>query len=400
MAIPPLVALEIGTTKTIALVGELREGGNVMITGMGTHPSAGVRKGEIIDLENAMACVRSAFAVAEESGKVTIRQVHVALSGGHIRSLVNRGSVPVIDKDGEIVQDDIEQVMEVARAVNLPPERDIIHTVCQHFCIDDQERVIRPEGMEGTKLSLDMLVLHGVRTLLRNTVKVVRSIPMEVQDVAFSGLCSGLAVLTPEQKKSGVIVVDLGGGTTDYIAYANNVLAAAGTLGLGGDHVTNDIALAFNIPISQADRVKREAGSAVINVPNASQRIALPAEVGFQSRSLSLGSLNTVINARLDEMLGMIRKRLQQEMILPLIGAGIVLTGGGAHQKGVVQVAEEIFGLPCSIGKPRNVSGLATATEGPEYATCIGMVQYGFKTMLDHRQGAGLGAWIKGLFVK
>jgi cell division protein FtsA len=223
---------------------------------------------------------------------------------------------------------------------------------------------------------------------------------MEVQDVAFSGLCSGLAVLTPEQKKSGVIVVDLGGGTTDYIAYANNVLAAAGTLGLGGDHVTNDIALAFNIPISQADRVKREAGSAVINVPNASQRIALPAEVGFQSRSLSLGSLNTVINARLDEMLGMIRKRLQQEMILPLIGAGIVLTGGGAHQKGVVQVAEEIFGLPCSIGKPRNVSGLATATEGPEYATCIGMVQYGFKTMLDHRQGAGLGAWIKGLFVK
>jgi len=398
MSVPPIVALEIGTSKVIALVGEMREGGHIMITGMGRHPSSGVRKGEIIDLENAVVCVRSVLEAAEESGKVAIRQVHLAVSGGHIQSLVNRGTVPVLDRDGEITQEDIDQVMEVARAINLPPDRDILHTICQHFCIDDQERVLRPEGMEGAKLSMDMLVLHGVRNRLRNTVKVVRSVPMDVQDVAFSGLCSALAVLTPEQKTSGVVVIDMGGGTTDYLAYAGNVVAAAGVLGMGGDHVTNDIALSFNIPLSQAERLKQESGCAVMEAASASQWVALPPEVGFPGRSVSVRSLNTVINTRTDEILGMIRNCLEKENILHQLGAGVVLTGGGSHQKGIARLAEKIFGLPCSIGKPRNVSGLATATEGPEYATCVGMVQYGFRTLLGQRRVSGLGSWLKGLF--
>jgi len=149
MAMPPVVALEIGTSKVIALVGEMREDGYVMVTGMGEHPSAGLRKGEIIDLENAVVCVRSVLEMAEESGKVAIRQVHLAVSGGHIQSLVNRGTVPVLDEDGEITRDDIEEVMDVARAINLPADREILHTICQHFCIDNQERVVKPEGMEG-----------------------------------------------------------------------------------------------------------------------------------------------------------------------------------------------------------------------------------------------------------
>ena len=396
MVVPPIVALEIGTSKIVALVGEMREGGHVMITGMGKHPSTGVRKGEITDLENAGVCVRTALEEAEETGKVSIRQVHLAISGGHIQSLVNRGTVPVQSKDCEITQEDIDQVMEVARAVNLPPDRDILHTICQHFCIDDQEMVIQPEGMEGVKLSLDMLVLHGVRNRLRNAVRVVRSVPMEVQDVAFSGLCSALAVLTPEQKAGGVIVIDLGGGTTDYVAYADNVVAAAGALGVGGDHITNDIALAFNIPLSHAENLKRDSGNAVIDSSSTGQKISVPADVGFPGRSISLRSLHTVMSSRVDEVLRTIKKHLVSQDILNHVGAGVVLTGGCAHMRGIVSLTERIFGLPCIIGRPRGVSGLMSVTETPEFATCIGMVQYGFKYSRGTRS-TGIGALFKKL---
>ena len=398
MTVPPVVGLEIGTSKVVALVGELREDGHVMITGMGEHPSTGVRKGEIIDLENAVICVRSVLALAEESAQVTIRQVHLALSGAHIQSATNRGAVPVLDSEGEITGEDIEEVMEVARAVNLSPDRDVLHTICQQFCIDDQQRVIQPEGMEGAKLSLDMLVLHGVRSRLHNTIRAVRSIPLAVDDVAFGGLCAALAVLTPEQKKSGVIVIDLGGGTTDYLAYAGNVVAAAGVLGVGGDHVTSDITIAFNIPMSRAEKLKRECGSAIISGKDPGRRVSLPAEGGFSGRSLSLGSLHTVMNARMDEVLVTVKKRLDAHGISHQVGAGVVLTGGGAHMKDITTLAEGIFDLPCTVGKPRHVSGLVTATEGAEFAVCAGLVQYGIRSQLGQRRSLPLGNWLKGLF--
>ena len=398
MSIPPIVALEIGTTKVTALVGEVREDGHVIITGMGEHPSTGVRKGEIIDFDNAAVCVRSALAAAEESGKVTIRQVLVAVSGGHVQSLVNRGTVPVSDADGEITEEDVDEVMEVAKAVNLPAEREILHTVCQHFCIDNHERIVQPEGMEGARLSLDLLVLHGVRSRLHNTIRVVKSLSMDVQDVAFSGLCSALSVLTPEQKKSGVVVIDLGGGTTDYLAYSENVVAAAGVLGVGGDHVTNDVTMAFNIPISRAEQLKRESGSAVIDPAAEGQGVAIAAELGFSERMIEVEALHTVINARMDEILRMIKRRLDQDAILRHMGGGIVLTGGGAHLKGVTELAEKIFNLPCSTGVPRNVSGLAVPTEDPGYATASGLVQYGFKTVRGRNRIPQLPGWLGGLF--
>ena len=397
MSMPPVVGLEIGTAKTVALVGEIREDGHVMITGMGERPSSGVRKGEIIDLENAVLCLRSVLEMAEESGRVSIRQVYLAVSGGHIQGLVNRGVVPVLDEDGEITRDDMDQAMEVARAVNLSADRETLHTICQHYCIDDQTRVLRPEGMEGAKLALEMLVLHGVRSRLNNVVRVVRSIPLDVQDVAFSGLCAALAVLTVEQKKRGVVVIDLGAGTTDYLAYADSVVAAAGALGVAGDHVTNDITLAFTIPISQAERLKRESGSAVISAVSPSQKVVLPPEGGFPGRLVGLQALHTVMAARMEEIFMMIRKRLDKAGVRHHVGAGVVLTGGGAHLKGVTDLAEKVFGWPCSIGRPRHVSGLATATEGPEYAACSGLVQYGFRTN-GQPYSASPFTWLRGLF--
>lgn len=397
MGIPPIVALEIGTSKTVALVGEVREGNHILITGIGRHPSKGVRKGEINDLENAVICVKSALEGAEESSQVAIRQLHLVVSGGHIDSYVNRGSVPVFDNEGEITDDDVEQVMAVAKAVNLPPEREILHTICQHFWVDDEQKVIRPEGMEGAKLSLDILVMHGVRNRLHNTIRVVKSIPMDVEDVAFSGLCSALAVLTPEQKKSGAIVIDLGAGTTDYLAYAGNVVAAAGSIGVGADHVTNDIAQAFNIPIAQAEKLKRENGCVSVDSMSSAQRVSLPAEVGFPGRNVHLKSLNTVINLRIEETLQMVKKRITSDILMQA-GAGVILVGGGAHLKGVIELTEKIFSLPCSVGKPKNVSGLATATEGLEFASCVGMVQYAVRSMNRRKTDGGIKGLLRGIF--
>ncbi len=396
MAMAPVVGLEIGTSKVIALVGEMREDGHVMITGMGERDSAGVRKGEIVDMGHAQACVRAALDMAEENADVNIRQVHLAVSGGHIQSLVNRGVAPVMDPEHGIAEEDIDQVVDVASAVNLAQDREILHTICQHFCIDGQERVVNPEGMDGARLELDMLVLHGVRSRIQNTVRIVEAISMQAGEIVFGGVCAAMSVLTPEQKKSGVIVIDLGGGTTDYLVYADSVVAAAGAWGVGGDHVTNDIALAFNIAMTRAERLKREHGMAALEAGQSARRISLPAEVGFPSRSISLNSLHTVIHARCDELFGMIKARLDEAGVLPRIGAGIVLTGGGSHLAGIGKLAERVFGLPCHQGRPRNLSGVATATEGPEYAVCSGLVQYAFKCQ-NNQPSFEPGDWLKGL---
>jgi cell division protein FtsA len=398
MPLPPIVALEIGTSKVVALVGEMREDGHVMITGIGEHQSAGVRKGEIVDIEHAMVCVRSALGMAEESGKVAIRQVHLAVSGGHIQSVTNRGSVPVRSAEGEITTADADQVLEVARAINLPPDRDVLHTLCQYYCIDDQERVIRPEGMEGAKLAVDVLVLHGVRRRVNNTLKVVRNLLLDVQDVVFSGLCAALSTLTEEQKKMGVLIMDIGGGTVSYAAYSGGVVAAAGCLGLGGDHITNDVAIGLSIPTARAEQLKRDAGAAKAGSEDGFQKVSVAAEVGFSGREVSVRTLNTIIEARVDEILRQIRRRVEPGINLHQIGAGVVLTGGGARLRRIDEAAEEVFGLPCTIGKPRNVTGLAAVTEGPEYAVASGLVQYGFKTMGEDGQEMQFSGWLRKLF--
>lgn len=400
MTIPPVAALEIGTSKVMALVGEMREDGSIMIIGSGEHLSSGVRKGEVTDLENVVVCVRSVLKAVEKQSGVSIEQIHLAVSGGHIRSFVSRGARPVQDPAGMITEDDVEEVMDVARAISLSPDRETIHTIPQQFCIDEQERVVRPEGMEGARLAVDMLVLHGVRSRLNNLVRVVERLSVDVQDVAFSALCSALAVLTPEQKKIGVVVIDLGGGTTDYMAYAGGVVASGGALGIGGDHITNDIALAFNIPMSRAESLKKESGSAVIPSVIEPPKVSLPAEVGFPGKKISLKSLHTVINARMEEILLIVKRRLSDENVMAHIGAGIVLTGGGAHLTGITELVSSVFGVPCFVGKPQKISGLALATDGPEYAACAGLIQYGFRTQDDQDAGnqSAVGRFVRTLF--
>lgn len=399
MSVTPIVALEIGTTKVRALIGEAREDGHTMITGLGECPSRGIRKGEIVDFENALACVRNALSAAEENGDVFINQVHLIVSGGHIQSLVNRGSVPVMESSGEITPEDIEHCMETARAVSLSAEREVLHTICQQFFVDDQHGVMNPDGLEGTKLAVDMLILHGVRGRLRNTVKVVRSVPMDIEDVAFGGLCSALAVLSPDQKESGVAVIDLGGGTTDYVLYAGSAIAGAGSLAVGGDHVTNDIARGLRIPLASAERLKETSGSAVVNIAARGQQVALPSDAGAADRFVKLSDLNTIIHLRLEEVFELIKADWDSRNLTHMLGAGIVLTGGGAYMNRVCELAEKVFGLPCMLGKPRNVSGLAHATEGPEYAAPVGMLRYGFRTSRPTENAVSkIGSFLKNFF--
>ena len=401
MALAPVVALEIGTTKVCALVGELRrEDGHIVITGMGEHPSSGVRKAEVTDFDNALVCVRAALAMAEETGQVAIHQVHLAVSGAHIQSLVNRGTIPVQSPADGITAEDVEQVTNVARAVNLPPDRQVLHSIGQIFYVDG-ERVGRAEGFEGAALALDMLILHTKSNHVRNTIKLIRGLPMDVNDVAFSGLCSALAVLTPEQKEGGALVIDLGGGATEYVAYAAGTFAAAGALGLGGDHVTNDITLAFNIPRGQAEKLKREAGCATVEDATRGQRITLLPEVGYAGRSVSVPALNTVIYLRMEEILRIIRANIDKEGILRQIGAGVVVTGGGAQMKGLPKLVEQVFRVPCIVGKPVGISGLGAVMEGPQYASAVGLVRYAFKNAMSTRgRGLSMGDLVRRMFGK
>lgn len=389
MASPPIVAVEIGTSKVVALIGEVREDGHIVVIGLGEQPSSGVRKGEIIDVNHAITCVRAALAAAEETSQVTVHQVHLALSGGHIETTANRGAIPIHSRDHVVTTEDVEEVTELARAVNLPSERKVLHSIGQIFYVDG-ERVGNPEGFEGAQLALDMLILHAKANHVRNSVRLLRDMQQDVVDVAFSGLCSALAVVTPEQKEGGVLVIDLGGGTTTYVAYAAGTFATAGALGLGGDHITNDIALAFNIPRSQAERLKKEAGGATTEEASPTARVTLPPEVGYAGRTVSMAALDTVIHLRLSEIFGLIRKDIERRGIQHQIGAGVILTGGGARMKGVGALAAKTFRAPCAAGVPLGFSGLSQSTENPEFATVAGLLRYAARQTVVQRRSSPL----------
>ncbi len=399
-SLPPIVAIEIGTTKVRVLVAEVREDEHLMITGVRDQPSRGVRKGEIVHFDNALSCVRTAFDEAEMQSQVTINAVYVLLSGADIQAGTNKGSVPLVGPEQEILPDDIQHVLDTSKAISLATDREILHSIQQYFYVDDQQPVIDPKGMEGSKLSVDMLIVHGVRNRLRNTIKVVRSAHVEVQDVAFSGLCSALAVLTPEQKESGAIVIDLGGGTTDYFVYAEKAVAMAGTIAVGGDHITNDLGLGLGIPTVQAERVKVEHGSAMVDLSVRGQNISLPAEGGFTGRNVKLVDIQTIIHARVYETLSLVRNQLKEKDFLHLIGAGVILTGSGCKLKRIEELVQKVFQLPCHKGVPRNLSGLAVVTEGAEYAACIGMLRYALKVGSKESSSIPIFSMLKGIFRK
>ena len=398
MAIPPIAALEIGTSRTVLCVGESDESGRFRITGIGSYPTTGVRKGQIIDLTQARVGVEAAAKQAEKLSDVSVWQVLLATSGGHIQAAVNPGMVTIRSADRIVSREDIDEVTEIANAVQIDADRQILHTINQSFTVDDQPGIVKPEGMRCKVLTLNVMAVHGVKNRIDNAVAVAKSAQLEVTDVAFSGICAALAVLTPEQKRNGAVLVDLGGGTTNYVAYCNNVISALGCIAIGGDHVTNDIALAFNIPLNRAEEFKRSEGCALIDPESGGRRVSLSADVGFEERLISCKALHTVINARMDETFRVLRSKLDEAGVLPHLGGGVILTGGGAYLRKVTDLAQRIFGLPCRIGLPVNVGGLDTAEQPASLSTVAGLALYGKMTYEDRGILSPLKNLFKGVF--
>lgn len=381
----PVVGLEIGTSKVVALVGDMQDDNTVAVLGKGESSSIGIRKGEIVNMEQAVPCIRRALAEAERTSDVALHEVVVALSGGHIRGNTYPGVMPVRGAGGTVTEDDVEDVMELARSVPLGADRDMLHTINQLYTVDDNSGVVNPVGMVGHKLALSVLGFHGSHTHIGTVERAVERAQVDVKDIVFGGLASALGVLEREQKRNGVVVIDLGAGTTDYIAYGDGVICCGGSLGIGGDHVTNDVVTAFGLSQMRAETLKREHGMAVVPALADSREIRLAPEIQFPGRTIRSRALHTVIHARMEETLEKVKKCLDREYVLARAGSGVVLTGGGAYMSGVEDLARQVFGVPCRIGRLGGDArmGGSCAVTGPEYATCYGLVEYTLRMQLQ-----------------
>ncbi len=370
------VGLEIGTTKVCAVVAECREDGEIRLLGVGETPSRGVRKGEIVDFENASNCVREALSDAEEKSDVEIKSVWLAVTGGHIHSFNNRGSAAIPEENGEITEEEIQEVEYKAKEISLPKENAILHSIIQHYYVDGQEGVLNPVGMLGTRLEADFHIIHGVTNRIQNSIRCVKECHIEVEDVVVSSLASAQVVLGQHQKESGALVVDIGGGVTDYIVYLDGAVRQSGVLAVGGDHITNDISIGLRIPITRAEKLKIEEGSAELGKSLPGEKIVLKNDTGFSGKEVEREMLNMIIHARLEELFGLLRKRFAGEVPERLLGAGVMLTGGCSMIRGIRGVAESVFDMPVHLTRAQAVSGPTSAFENPQFSTCIGLAKY------------------------
>ena len=369
-----IVGLEVGTSKVCAIVGEVSDDRNILIIGVGQVASEGVRKGEIVNMEAATKNIHDALIQAEESADVEIRNVYACVTGGHLRCFNNRGSVVVTNEDREITDDEVRNVMLNAKAVNIPMDHVVLHAIRQRFYVDGADGIQTPVGMIGAKLEADVHVIHGVKTRLQNTIRCIKQVPLDVANIAVSSLASALAVLTPEHQQLGAVVIDIGGGTTDYIVYRDGTIQHSGVIAVGGDHLTNDIATGLKIPMNRAEALKIEHGS--LDVPPTDEVLALKREVGLADREVSRTQLCQIMNVRIVETLNFVKQDLDKHKLTDYLGAGVFITGGSARLRGLERVAAEIFGLPVHIGHSHTVNGPTAAIESPAYSTAIGLIRY------------------------
>src|SRR6476660_4783541 len=286
-----IVGLEIGTSKVCAVVGELSADGGLNIVGVGQARSRGVRKGEIADQQIAEEDIRHAIVEAEQMADVEIRSAYLAVTGGHLRGFNNRGVHPVVSADREICEDDVQDVIKNAKAINLPAQNHVIHAIRQHFLVDGQDGITNPVGMLGARVEVDVHVVHGNLNRLQNAIRTVKGLQLEVDDIVFSGLASSLAVLNNDQKELGSLVIDIGGGTTEYVVYGNGIIKHTGVLAVGGDHISNDLAYGLKVPLSRAEQLKIEHGSGLVDESAKGQQITISNELGMPLKVISRENL-------------------------------------------------------------------------------------------------------------
>jgi cell division protein FtsA len=371
-----VVGVEIGTSKICAVVGEVSAEGSFRVLGVGQSESRGVRKGEIKNPSEVSDSLRSALKQAEEMADVEIRSVWLGVTGGHVQAMNNRGYHSIASDDREITEADVQDALRIAKAVNLPAQTTPIHMVRRHFIVDGQMSD-NPIGMFGHRLEANVLMIYGNTHRLQNSVGALRSLSLEVEDLAFNGLASSLAVLTPDHKEVGTLVIDFGGGSTDFTVTAGGVTRHAGVLAVGGDHVSQDLASGLKIPLGLAERLKIDYGAAEPDTPPQTSTIHLESRNGLTARTINRVHLQRIMAARLEEIFEIVGQKLAEADVLDWIRGGVVLTGGGARIRGICELVSRVLQLPTEIGRIQCVSGMASTLDQVEFATAIGIAKFG-----------------------
>jgi cell division protein FtsA len=374
-----VVGLDIGTTKICALVGRRDREGRIEILGLGLSPSKGLRKGMVVDIEQTVQSITKAVEEAEAQSKVEITGIYAGIAGGHIEGLNRSGAVAVAHPNKEITRRDVERAMNAAQVVAISPDREVIHVLPQDFTIDDQDGIKEPVGMSGVRLEARIHIVTGAVAAAQNIVRSVNRAGFRVEDIILQPLASAEAVLTPEEKELGVVLVDIGGGTSDITLFLEGNVWHTAVLSVGGDQVTNDIAIGLSTPISGAERIKKRYGSCLTSLVGEEEMIYIPGVGGRKDHPLKRRVLSEIIQPRMEEIFSLVDEEIKKMGYEDLVNAGVVVTGGASLMEGTVELAQQVLDVPVRLGLPQGIKGLSQNINSPIYATGVGLVMQGLR---------------------
>lgn len=376
-----IIGLDIGTSKVVALVGEITPEGSIQLIGMGRHPSRGLKRGVVVDIEATVNSIQRAVQEAELMANCEVRSVYTGIAGNHIRSMNSHGIVAIRDK--EVSQADVDRVIDAAKAVAIPADQKILHILPQEFMIDSQGSIREPIGMAGVRLEARVHIVTGSVSAAQNIAKCVRRCGLEVNDIILEQLASSHAILTDDEKELGVCLVDIGGGTTDIAVFYEGAIQFTAVIPIAGDQVTNDIAMALRTPSKSAEMIKINHGCALPELVNDGQMIDVSSVSERTGRKISTKALADVVSARYEELFTLVREEIRASGFEDLIAAGVVMTGGASNIKGAIELAEICFEMPVRHGSPQPMNGLADAVENPALATSVGLLLHGFQQQYE-----------------
>jgi len=383
-----VVGLDIGTTKISCVVAELKVNGAVDIVGIGEAPSRGMRKGVVVNLDATVEAIKNCVEQAEKMAGVDVESATVGIAGGHIRSFNSRGVIAVTGSERTVSRDDLRRVLDAARAVSIPQDREVLHVLAQEYVLDDQPGIASPIGMTGARLEANVHIVTAATTSIQNLVTCVNRAGVEVRDTVLEQLAAAESVLTTDERELGVSLIDVGGGTTDLAIFEKGSIWHTAVLPVGGDHFTNDLAVGLRAPIPDAERLKKKYGYALSSMVEDDEAIEVPSVGGRRPRLLSRQVMAEILQPRAEEIFMLIREEVVRAGFEKLINAGVVLTGGGSLLPGAVEIAEQVFDLPVRHGHPGGVGGLMEPASGPQYATAIGLALYGARHRDARRRSA------------
>jgi cell division protein FtsA len=384
----PVVGLDVGTTKICAVIGRPKPGGGLDVIGVGSAPSRGLRRGVVVNIDSTVEAIKHAVADAEQMAGVDVSRVWAGVAGGHIRSLNSRGVVAISGREREVSAADVERAVDAARAINVPQDREIIHVLPQTFAVDDADGVREPIGMSGVRLEVEVHIVTAAVTSIQNVVRAVNRAGLTVQDVVLEPIASAEAVLFPDEKELGVVLIDIGGGTTDMALFRDGAIWHTAIIPLGGDHITNDVAVGLRTPMADAEDLKKRYGCALTSMVPAEETVDVPSVGGRKARQLSRQVLSEIIQPRVEEIVTLVARELTRAGFQDAATAGVVVTGGTSIMEGVPELAEAIFDQPVRRGVPGDIGGLADVVRSPIHATAVGLALHGA------RRPAGVGAQV------